>query len=166
MYGSTRGTGSVLTFEEALFSGYLSDGGLVVPQKLPTVDVDTLKTWSSLSYVELVKKILPLFIPDNEIENSTLRSTRALEIYILLTVSECLGPYHNRSIASCDGQCPIIAPDVTVASDSQYTAFREAGSGCGRQRRRVSYSLNCSCYLKKSNLKILIRQPIFSQTEG
>jgi threonine synthase len=74
MYGSTRSSVSGLTFERALFSGYLGDGGLVVPEYLPTVDLETLKKWSSLSYVDLTKKILPLFIPDSEINGATLQS--------------------------------------------------------------------------------------------
>lgn len=78
MYGSTRGSVSGLTFQQTLFSGYLGDGGLVVPQRLPAVDLETLKTWSSLSYVELAKKILPLFIPDNEIKESVLGGKRCI----------------------------------------------------------------------------------------
>jgi threonine synthase len=81
MYGSTRSSASGLTFEQALFSGYLGDGGLVVPQKLPTVDIETLKTWSSLSYVELAKKILPMFIPDNEISGAILQSMDDNTVY-------------------------------------------------------------------------------------
>jgi len=73
MYGSTRGFVSGLTFQQSLFSGYLSDGGLVVPNKMPTVDIDTLKSWPSLSYTELAKRILPLFITDNEIEGTVLQ---------------------------------------------------------------------------------------------
>ncbi|KAF4791320.1 hypothetical protein TURU_132317 [Turdus rufiventris] len=50
-------------FEGALFSGYAPDGGLFMPQRIPSLGRDTLQRWSSLSYPELVKELCSLFIP-------------------------------------------------------------------------------------------------------
>ncbi|OWK62439.1 Threonine synthase-like 2 [Lonchura striata] len=62
-YVSTRGGTRAVDFEGALFSGYAPDGGLFMPQRIPSLDRDTLQRWSSLSYPELVKELCSLFVP-------------------------------------------------------------------------------------------------------
>ncbi|XP_016153641.1 PREDICTED: threonine synthase-like 2 [Ficedula albicollis] len=62
-YVSTRGGTRAVDFEGALFSGYAPDGGLFMPQRMPSLGRDTLQRWSSLSYPELVKELCSLFIP-------------------------------------------------------------------------------------------------------
>ncbi|KAM6346001.1 threonine synthase-like 2 [Podargus strigoides] len=71
-YVSTRGGTGAVDFEEALFSGYAPDGGLFMPQRIPSLDEDTLKRWSCLSYRELVKELCSLFITAELIPRSTL----------------------------------------------------------------------------------------------
>ena len=66
-YSSTRGGVKGLTFEEAILSGFASDGGILLPDSIPRVDEATLLRWSNLSYVELFKEVLPLFISEEEI---------------------------------------------------------------------------------------------------
>ncbi|XP_074948276.1 threonine synthase-like 2 isoform X1 [Phalacrocorax aristotelis] len=61
-YVSTRGGVGAVDFEGALFSGYAPDGGLFMPQHIPSLDGDTLRRWSCLSYRELVKEVCSLFI--------------------------------------------------------------------------------------------------------
>ncbi|NXG16528.1 THNS2 protein, partial [Grallaria varia] len=61
-YISTRGGTRAVDFEGALFSGYAPDGGLFMPQSIPSLDRDTLRHWSSLCYRELVKELCSLFI--------------------------------------------------------------------------------------------------------
>ncbi|XP_053219036.1 threonine synthase-like 2 isoform X2 [Podarcis raffonei] len=61
-YVSTRGGAGSVDFEGALLSGYASDGGLFMPQKIPALDSATLRKWSSFSYPELVKQLCSLFI--------------------------------------------------------------------------------------------------------
>ncbi|XP_009871112.1 PREDICTED: threonine synthase-like 2 [Apaloderma vittatum] len=62
-YVSTRGGAGAVDFEGALFSGYAPDGGLFMPQRIPSLAGDTLRRWSRLSYRELVKELCSLFIP-------------------------------------------------------------------------------------------------------
>ncbi|XP_046562759.1 threonine synthase-like 2 isoform X1 [Haliotis rubra] len=61
-FASTRGGARGLTFEEALYSGYAADGGILLPESVPQISTDTLKSWAGLSYVQLVKKIIPYFV--------------------------------------------------------------------------------------------------------
>lgn len=66
-YRSTRGKVQAESFEDVLFSGYASDGGLFMPERIPLVDKTTLEKWKNLSYLDLSKDVLSLFIPPEEI---------------------------------------------------------------------------------------------------
>lgn len=84
MYQSTRGEVKGVGFEDALISGFCSDGGLFMPTTVPKIPLETLKTWSRLSFIELAKKITPFFIPENEITKSCLFGDLQLSIGLLL----------------------------------------------------------------------------------
>lgn len=71
-YVSTRGGAGAVDFEGALFSGYAPDGGLFMPQRIPSLDRDTLRRWSRLPYRELVKELCSLFITAELVPPSTL----------------------------------------------------------------------------------------------
>lgn len=66
-YQSTRGspTAAGRNFEQVLFGGFASDGGLFVPSQLPRFS--DLKAFSGLSYPALVKIFLRYFISDAEL---------------------------------------------------------------------------------------------------
>ncbi|MGK0374472.1 MAG: threonine synthase [Arenicella sp.] len=65
---STRGDAPVLSFEEVVLAGLASDGGLYVPEKLPTFSKDEIASWAGLSYQQLAFKIIHPFI-DGEISD-------------------------------------------------------------------------------------------------
>ena len=60
-YTSTRGGRERLRFKQALFSSYAQDGGLLIPNKLPTISVDILLQWKSYSFAEICAEILHLY---------------------------------------------------------------------------------------------------------
>nr|CRH07305.1 Threonine synthase [Candidatus Magnetococcus massalia] len=70
-YISTRGGVSPITFSEAVMMGLATDGGLLIPEKLPTIDTETLRRWATLSYQELAYEVMHPFvageIPDAEL---------------------------------------------------------------------------------------------------
>lgn len=72
-YCSTRGGVSGYTFEQTVLSGFTSDGGMLMPERIPLVSGDTMKQWSTLSYPEIVVRVASLFIED-EIPFSDLSS--------------------------------------------------------------------------------------------
>ena len=72
-YFSTRGKVQAESFEDVLFSGFTSDGGLYMPERIPVVDECTLQKWKSLSYMELVSEVTSLFIPPEEIPPEELK---------------------------------------------------------------------------------------------
>src|SRR5439155_10628246 len=48
-------------FEEVLLAGLAEDGGLYVPQSLPTLDEATLRGFAGLPYAEQAARIMALF---------------------------------------------------------------------------------------------------------
>lgn len=63
-YISTRGEGKSLTFDEALLSGLARDGGLYIPQSIPTFTYDELITLRGKSFVEQVTDVMIRFTGD------------------------------------------------------------------------------------------------------
>jgi len=72
-YKSTRNAQVITSFENAICSGYAPDGGLFVPQTLPSLSSFQIKEWSLLSFPELSYEVLRLFIATEEITNGDLR---------------------------------------------------------------------------------------------
>ena len=62
-YKSTRGGVSGLKFSETLLMGLAPDGGLLVPEVIPDVK-DNLPSWKHLSFVELAKEVVGVFVDD------------------------------------------------------------------------------------------------------
>jgi len=73
-YKSCRGGGPSISFQEAIFSGYAADGGMLLPETLPKISKHQLQAWSRFSYVDLIKKILPYFISPEEIPTKDLEN--------------------------------------------------------------------------------------------
>lgn len=63
-YISTRGGMEAAPYSEILLEGLAPDGGLVVPERLPTVSREQLEGWRELAYPELAAQILSLFASD------------------------------------------------------------------------------------------------------
>ena len=63
-YISTRGQAPTLKFADVLLAGLASDGGLYVPETLPTFSQDEIASWAGLSYAELAFKVIKPFVDD------------------------------------------------------------------------------------------------------
>ncbi|NLX19762.1 MAG: threonine synthase [Desulfobulbus sp.] len=63
-YISTRGGIEPLRFQDAVMMGLARDGGLLLPQTLPTVNDQVVQRWEQLSYQALAREVLSLFIDD------------------------------------------------------------------------------------------------------
>lgn len=61
-YCSTRGGVHGRDFQEVLFSGYAPDGGMFMPERLPPLSPDTLRSWKGLSYTQVVVEVVSLFV--------------------------------------------------------------------------------------------------------
>jgi threonine synthase len=63
-YISTRGAAPVLTFEQAMLTGLARDGGLYLPQTVPTLPADEIAAMAGLNYEEIAFRVMRPFIGD------------------------------------------------------------------------------------------------------
>lgn len=63
-YVSTRGGMSPSNFSDVLLEGLAPDGGLVVPETIPTVTLETIESWRELTYPELATEVIGLYWTD------------------------------------------------------------------------------------------------------
>ncbi|MCD6378321.1 MAG: threonine synthase, partial [Planctomycetes bacterium] len=62
-YISTRGEVRPIGFEQAVLMGLADDGGLLIPETIPSV-ADSLHAWSKLDYTNLALELFDLYIDD------------------------------------------------------------------------------------------------------
>lgn len=63
-YISTRGGISPVSFKDAVMMGLADDGGLLLPESIPTIGDEELESWRGLSYQQLAFKIISRFVDD------------------------------------------------------------------------------------------------------
>ncbi|MFP3982380.1 MAG: threonine synthase [Desulfurivibrionaceae bacterium] len=63
-YISTRGGINPVSFREAVMMGLATDGGLLLPEMVPSPDQSTVSSWAELSYQDLAYEVMSLFIDD------------------------------------------------------------------------------------------------------
>ncbi|KAF7329871.1 Tryptophan synthase beta subunit-like PLP-dependent enzyme [Mycena kentingensis (nom. inval.)] len=73
-YFSTRGGGPSLSFEETVLTGLAPDGGLYIPETIPSLPHNWQTEWASYSFVDLSVAVLSLYISRSEISESDLRA--------------------------------------------------------------------------------------------
>ncbi|XP_073695508.1 threonine synthase-like 2 [Garra rufa] len=66
-YCSTRAGVQGRSFRDVLFSGYAPDGGMFMPETIPSLSPETLRSWRGLSYQQLLCEICCLYITEQEI---------------------------------------------------------------------------------------------------
>jgi threonine synthase len=72
-YISTRGEAPALSFEDVVLTGLATDGGLYVPETLPTFSQEEIASWVGLSYEELAFNVISPFV-DGALNNDDLKS--------------------------------------------------------------------------------------------
>ncbi|RUR34650.1 threonine synthase [Vreelandella nanhaiensis] len=72
-YISTRGQAPALSFEEVVLTGMASDGGLYVPEQIPTLSKEALADMAGLSYAEIAFRVMKPFV-NGEIDDDTFRA--------------------------------------------------------------------------------------------
>ncbi|MGB1141544.1 MAG: threonine synthase, partial [Halioglobus sp.] len=63
-YISTRGQSPALGFEDVLLTGLAPDGGLFVPESLPSFSPDEIAAMADMDYVALAQTIIEPFVAD------------------------------------------------------------------------------------------------------
>ncbi|KAH9854581.1 tryptophan synthase beta subunit-like PLP-dependent enzyme [Lenzites betulinus] len=73
-YFSTRGADQLLSFEETVLAGLGPDGGLYIPEHIPSLPENWQTAWQDFSFVELSVEVLSLYISPEEISKAELRT--------------------------------------------------------------------------------------------
>ncbi|MEY3970105.1 MAG: hypothetical protein RL617_1118, partial [Pseudomonadota bacterium] len=63
-YRSTRSTQTLGSFQEILLEGLAPDGGLAVPEQIPSVPPQTIESWLEKGYAGLACSVLSCFADD------------------------------------------------------------------------------------------------------
>ena len=108
-YISTRGGTPALSFMDAVMTGLAPDGGLLIPESVPSI-ADRLDDFKDLSFVNLAKQILPLYIADisgeeiSRLVDSAYSSFDCPEIVSLVPVDDVhiLELFHGPTLAFKD----------------------------------------------------------------
>ncbi|KAI5283525.1 threonine synthase [Ascosphaera aggregata] len=72
-YLSTRGGSYDQSFEDVVLKGLAADGGLFVPEVIPSLPQDWQKNWMDLSFEELAFELMSLYISQEEIPADDLK---------------------------------------------------------------------------------------------
>ncbi|KAG6813009.1 hypothetical protein H0H92_014746 [Tricholoma furcatifolium] len=72
-YFSTRGGDERLSFEETVLTGLAPNGGLYIPEHIPTLPKNWQSDWKDYSFVDLSVAVLSLYISRDEISEPELR---------------------------------------------------------------------------------------------
>jgi threonine synthase len=64
-YLSTRGGVEPVSFADAVMMGLGTDGGLLVPESIPTLSAGTLREWAELRFQDLAVEVLTPFVGDS-----------------------------------------------------------------------------------------------------
>ena len=81
-YRSTRGQVSGISFKDAVMMGLADDGGLLLPESIPTFDKEELEALAELPYTELAFRVISQFaddIPANDLKDLIDRSYASFE---------------------------------------------------------------------------------------
>ncbi len=124
MYASTRNSDRKLTASQAILKGLADDGGLFVPDHIPTLDVDFAKL-AAMSYQEVAYEVMKLFLTDfteEELKNCIARAyDDKFDTPEIAPLREADGAYylelfHGATIAFKDMALSILPHLLTTAA--------------------------------------------------
>lgn len=87
-YLSTRGGCAPHSFTDAVLTGLAPDGGLFVPERIPTYSAVEIASWRGLGYTELAQRVMTPFIGDE---------VPAAELQRI--IADSYGVFRHRAIA-------------------------------------------------------------------
>ncbi|XP_029023971.1 threonine synthase-like 2 isoform X3 [Betta splendens] len=146
LYCSTRGGVRGWDFQKVLFAGYAPDGGMFLPEAVPVLSPDTIRSWKDLSYTQLVVEVCSLFIPTQLIPR------RDLEVLVGEALSSFSVPEVVRVVRLKEGL------SVLELFHGQTLAFKDLAMTC--TVRFLSY------FLQKDNLRATVLVGTSGDTGG
>lgn len=151
-YISTRGGMQPISYSEALIEGLAPDGGLAVPEVLPTLTLERIESLRSLSYPELAVEVLSLFasdIPGAELERMCHEAYSAQsfahdEIVPLTTLADgitLVGLSEGPTLAFKDMAMQYLGQSMEYALRKQGTVLNIVGATSGDTGSAAEYAL-------------------------
>ncbi len=158
-YKSTRGGVRGLSFTEAFLMGLATDGGLIVPEKIPKLDLASLK---NLDYKNLAFEIFKLFIDDipyNDLKDLVYRSYSAFDTEEITPVVKKDGVYilelfHGPTFAFKDVALQFLGNLFEYVLKNRNTYVNVLGATSGDTGSAAIYGLK-----GKENVNIFILHP-------
>ena len=71
-YSSTRGGQRNLDFRTVVMTGLARDRGLFVPDTFPTVDMEELESWRSLSFPDVAVNVISKYVKEDQVPSEHL----------------------------------------------------------------------------------------------
>lgn len=72
-YQSTRGAAKGSSFEQVVLGGLAPDGGLFIPERMPTISMDEIESLRGKSYVDVAYAVISKFVSNEDIPSAKLR---------------------------------------------------------------------------------------------
>eukprot|EP01041_Mallomonas_annulata_P006823 gene6823-13822_t len=91
-YCSTRGKQKGLSFEDVVLGGLATDGGLYIPENIPSMSLKDIEKMRGMTYFELAFEVLSKFISESDIPHDTLREivNKSFSTFRTPDVTPCL----------------------------------------------------------------------------
>ena len=124
LYKSTRGGGSPITASAAILKGLADDGGLFVPEQIPSLD-RTWEEFAGMTYEEAAYEVMKLYLTDYTEEELKTCIARAydskFDTEVIAPIVEADGAYylelfHGATIAFKDMALSILPHLMTTAA--------------------------------------------------
>jgi threonine synthase len=138
---STRGKIEKVGFIDAFLMGLADDGGLIIPENIPVIPQEKLKSWETLSYQELMFEIFSYYtngeIPDEDlkmlIEESyaTFRSPEVTPLHRINDSLHILELFHGPTFAFKDVALQFIGNLYSYVSKKQNKIINILGATSG-----------------------------------
>ncbi len=159
---STRGKAKSLNFSEAVMEGLASDGGLFVPNTLPSI-LDKFDSWEGLSYADLCFEFLKLFadeIPEKDLKQIVKKSYQNFDdpsvapLRKLDSKTYLLELYHGPTLAFKDFALQLLGNLYEYLLGRNKTSINVLGATSGDTGSAAINGL-----LGKANVKIFMLYP-------
>ncbi|KAK0538628.1 threonine synthase [Tilletia horrida] len=147
-YLSTRGGNERLTFEQAVLTGLAPNGGLYIPEQIPSLPANWAADWAKLSFPELSYQVVSRFIPSDPAQGgipsedlkqlinrsySTFRSDLVSPLKQLGDNTWCLELWHGPTFAFKD-----VALQFLGNLFEYFLQRRNAAKGTNEPRERLT----------------------------
>lgn len=149
-YISTRGRVEAKGFIDTVLMGLADDGGLMVPEQIPTVSAATLEQWATLSYRELLLEVFALYINDEipredleQLVERSYASFRHPEVTPVKKINDSLSIlelFHGPTFAFKDVALQFMGEFIPMCPKSRMRSFTfwvQPRAILGRQRFRA-----------------------------